>query len=107
MDQKQSLGRRRGARAFGSAVRSRRLPRPASISVPDHVAHHVLQEAAAADAIDQAPVAAREHRGIDRAHLGLALGIARVAGGEGGEIVLAFEDARAAAIMRSSSSGYG
>ena len=57
------------------------------------IAHHVLQEAAAADAVDQPSRGSFQHRRKHASHFGLSFGIAVVGGGEGGEIVLAFEAA--------------
>src|SRR5574340_743780 len=59
-----------------------------------HVAHHVLQEAAAPYAVDEAAAGFEKLGGEYRAHFGAAFGIALVGGGEGGEIVLAFKDGR-------------
>jgi hypothetical protein len=58
----------------------------------DEVADHVLEEAAAADAIAEALAFEMEAGGEDAADFGEAGGVLFVGGGEGGEIVLAFED---------------
>jgi hypothetical protein len=58
----------------------------------DEVADHVFEEAGAADAVVEAVAFEMEAGGEDAADFGEAEGVLFVGGGEGGEIVLAFED---------------
>src|SRR5215471_5412271 len=93
-DLKQALGGGGSAGAGGNRIQVGDIAASGFDQRADNVAHHVFEEAAAAHAVDKALWGALHGGREDGAHLGFALGIADVGGGEGGEIVLAFEDAR-------------
>ena len=78
----------------GSVSRSPNIPLARFDQRAREVAHHVLEEAAAANAIDEAAGGALQNRRIHRAHFAAAFGVAIVGGGKGREIVLALESAR-------------
>src|ERR1035437_1254838 len=95
-EQEQPLGGGGRAGALGQRRHGGQVAASGSDQRAHDVAHHMFEEAAAAYAVDQAGFAALQHRRENRAHLGFAIGVAHVGGGEGAEIVLAFEDARQA-----------
>ena len=97
--QDEAFGWRRGpcfARAIaGKTSRNGRgvyIPAAGFDQRPGHIPHHMLEETAPADRIDQRVPGARQFRTEDPANPGFFLVVTVIRSGKGREIMLAFED---------------